>query len=171
MHTIYYNSPIKQLEITGNENSIIKIKFIDDEVISPKKDFNEILLLAYSQIEEYFNGKRKNFSFKMQPEGTEFQKKVWNEMKNIPFGTTISYKELAIRIGNPKAVRAVANANANNPLPIVVPCHRVIGSNGKLTGFRGGLWRKKYLIEMEKQGKKIANYELQIVNSINLINT
>ena len=149
MPSIYYNSPIKQLQITSKKNYIFKIKFIDDIIISKKNDSEEILSLAYSQIEEYFNGKRKTFTFKIQPEGTEFQKKVWTEMLKIPYGTTISYKELSIRIGNPNAVRAVANANANNPLPIVVPCHRVIGSNGKLTGFRGGLWRKKFLLELE----------------------
>lgn len=141
------------LTIVGNEKGINRIIFENEIELSENFEVSDIFFLeeCIIQIKEYFAGERNVFTFKINPEGTEFQKKVWEEMLKINFGETVSYKELAHRIGNPKAIRAVANANARNPLPIVVPCHRVIGSNGKLTGFRGELWRKKHLLDLEKK--------------------
>jgi len=105
---------------------------------------------ATLQLEEYFAGKRRHFELALRPEGTRFQLEVWNALRQIPYGETISYKELAERVGNPAGTRAVGAANGRNPLPIVVPCHRVIGSDGSLTGFGGGLATKKWLLELER---------------------
>lgn len=105
---------------------------------------------------EYFEGSRKHFSLKLQPEGTEFQKKVWKQLEHISFGKTISYLELAKKLGDVKAIRAVANANGKNPLWIVIPCHRVVGSDGSLTGYAGGLHCKKWLLEHENPSKQVA---------------
>ena len=106
------------------------------------------------QLSEYFEGKRTDFTFKMNPKGTDFQKKVCQELLKIPFGKTASYQKITNKLGDPKAIRAVANANGKNPLWIVVPCHRVIGSDGSLTGYAGGLWRKKWLLEHENPIKQ-----------------
>ncbi|MCH7770338.1 MAG: methylated-DNA--[protein]-cysteine S-methyltransferase [Bacteroidetes bacterium] len=103
----------------------------------------------YSQLKEYFDGKRKEFDLPLEIEGTDFQKKVWDELLKIPFGTTISYKELAVRLGDEKVIRAAASANGANPFPIVIPCHRVIGSNGSLVGYGGGLKIKEKLLTIE----------------------
>jgi O-6-methylguanine DNA methyltransferase len=110
-----------------------------------------LLLELESQIEEYFKGERTVFSLPLDLVGTDFQKKVWTELLKIPFGKAISYKVLSEQMGIPKAIRAIAAANGANPLPIVVPCHRVIGSGGKLVGYSGGLWRKQLLLELENR--------------------
>ena len=110
-----------------------------------------VLDLAAKELEEYFSGIRTSFDIPLLFVGTEFQKKVWNELAKIPYGTTISYGELACRIGHPSAVRAVANANARNPISILAPCHRVIGSDRRLTGYGGGLPAKKFLLELENE--------------------
>jgi len=104
---------------------------------------------VYPQLKEYFDGERKEFNLPLETEGTEFQKKVWDELIKIPFGTTISYKELAVRLGDEKVIRAAASANGANPLPIVIPCHRVIGSDGSLVGYGGGLKIKERLLTLE----------------------
>ena len=104
---------------------------------------------ANLQLSEYFEGKRKEFTFKLNPKGTDFQQRVWQALLKIPFGKTTSYLELSKQLGDVKAIRAVAAANGKNPLWVVVPCHRVIGSDGSLTGYAGGLWRKKWLLEHE----------------------
>jgi len=147
----YYSSPIGTIEISGNELGISGIYFKD--FIVENKEIPEILKSAYEQLDEYFQKKRKEFDFKMNPKGTDFQMIVWEELKKIPYGTTISYLELAKRVKNQKYTRAVANANSRNPISIVVPCHRVIGNNGTLTGYAGGLHRKKFLINLENNYK------------------
>jgi len=111
---------------------------------------SDIIEMARQQLNEYFLNQRRNFDIPLLFVGTDFQKKVWNELRNIPYGKTVSYGELARRIGMPKAVRAVANANAVNAISIIAPCHRVIGTDGSLTGYGGGLNRKKFLLELEK---------------------
>ena len=116
----------------------------------------EVLEDAIHQFREYFEGKRRKFDLTLNPEGTSFQKKVWELLQEIPYGKTISYLELSKRLGNPKAIRAAAAANGKNPLWIIVPCHRVIGSNGDLTGYAGGLHRKKWLLEHESPAKQMA---------------
>ena len=110
--------------------------------------------LAYDYVHsEYFDGKRKIFDLPLKPEGTEFQLKDWNALREIPYGETRSYKDIAIAIGNPKACRAVGTANHNNPISIIIPCHRVIGSDGSLTGYGGGLDKKTYLLELEQKNR------------------
>ncbi|MFC4738499.1 methylated-DNA--[protein]-cysteine S-methyltransferase [Flavobacterium ponti] len=140
-------------QIVGDEKGISEIHVFDDEQKISKK-IPDILQVAVKQIQEYFEGKRTQFDFKLNPKGTEFQQKVWQELLNIPFGKTTSYQELSIKLGDVKAIRAVANANGKNPLWIVVPCHRVIGSDGSLTGYAGGLWRKKWLLDHENPVKQ-----------------
>ena len=148
----YYESPIGFIEITANEKEIISIYFVD----SANKNLNKnssIIELCLNDLDEYFKGKITRFSFPFNFSGTDFQNKVWNELLNIPYGETISYAELSGRIKNPLAIRAVGTANGRNPISIVVPCHRVIGSNNNLIGYGGGLWRKKWLLDHEKSVK------------------
>ncbi|MES2593266.1 MAG: methylated-DNA--[protein]-cysteine S-methyltransferase [Bacteroidota bacterium] len=148
-HITYYSSPIGLIEITGNEDGIASLYFVD----SKKNDSNTIhvsLKECVYQLDEYFNGLRKEFGIKVNPQGTEFQKKVWKKLETIPFGKTTSYLDISRQIGDPNATRAVGNANGCNPVSIIVPCHRVIGSSGKLTGYSGGLWRKEWLLNHEK---------------------
>lgn len=149
----YINTPLGITEISGDENGISSILALDkgspvSTAIPPE------LQEAVLQLQDYFDGKRKDFTFKMNPSGTEFQKKVWKGLLEIPFGKTLSYQEFSIRLGDVKAIRAVASANGRNPLWIAVPCHRVIGSDGSLTGYAGGLWRKKWLLEHENPVKQ-----------------
>jgi methylated-DNA-[protein]-cysteine S-methyltransferase len=146
----YYNSPIGLIEITGTGNSITSLYFVDQN-INPKSEPNSYLENCAAQLDEYFNGKRKDFDLKLEPEGTEFQKKVWDELKNIQYGETKSYLQMSQILGDVLAIRAVANANGQNKISIVIPCHRVIGSNGSLTGYAGGLWRKKWLLQHEQK--------------------
>ncbi|HSJ11468.1 MAG TPA: methylated-DNA--[protein]-cysteine S-methyltransferase [Gillisia sp.] len=146
--TTIFNTPLGSAEISGNEDGITSIQILN-KAQPESNDIPEILIPAVGQLTAYFNGDLKTFSLKLNPEGTPFQKKVWDALTQIPFGTTMSYLELSQKLGDVKAIRAVAAANGKNPLWIVVPCHRVIGSDGSLTGYAGGLWRKKWLLEHE----------------------
>jgi methylated-DNA-[protein]-cysteine S-methyltransferase len=146
----YYKSPIGTIRIETSEKGISGLVFVDKaEGEELRADFHDLPVIT--QIDEYFNGKRNIFDLPLDLEGTEFQKNVWKELLKIPFGKTVSYKELAIRLGNIKAIRAVAAANGSNPVSIIVPCHRVIGSDGSLTGYAGGLWRKGWLLDFESK--------------------
>ncbi|PRX57056.1 methylated-DNA--[protein]-cysteine S-methyltransferase [Flagellimonas meridianipacifica] len=154
METAYIETPIGFAEIKGDENGLCNVSVLDEE--KPKGIIPEVLEDAVYQFQEYFEGKRQHFTLKLNPEGTDFQKKVWEKLQNIPFGKTISYLELSKQLGDVKAIRAVAAANGKNPLWIVVPCHRVIGSNGDLVGYAGGLSRKKWLLEHESPVKQTS---------------
>lgn len=145
--TAFINSPLGITKIVGDENGVSIISVLSEGELSTKIPYE--LQEAVSQLQEYFEGKRKDFDFKLNPKGTDFQQKVWQELLNIPFGKTMSYLDLSKKLGDVKAIRAVASANGKNPLWIVVPCHRVIGTDGSLTGYAGGLWRKKWLLEHE----------------------
>jgi methylated-DNA-[protein]-cysteine S-methyltransferase len=148
----YYQSPVGLLKITGTENFITEILFIDNierPHIDHKKKIPAIMINCIEQLIQYFQGQKRFFDFPMNQSGTEFQKKVWNELLSIPFGKTISYLELSRRLGDVKAIRAAAAANGKNNIVIVVPCHRVIGSKKDLVGYGGGIWRKKWLLEHE----------------------
>lgn len=145
--TAYIQTPLGIAEITGDENGISVISIADDGKIS--EIIPTVLQEAITQLQEYFEEKRTHFNFKMNAKGTEFQQKVWQALLEIPFGKTWSYMDLSKKLGDVKAIRAVASANGKNPLWIVVPCHRVIGTDGSLTGYAGGLWRKKWLLEHE----------------------
>lgn len=148
METAYIKSPLGITRITGDANGIAEISIRNDEAEASAK-IPQSLKEAVRQLNEYFDGKRTEFSFALNPQGTEFQQKVWQELLNIPFGKTVSYMDITKKLGDVKAIRAVASANGKNPLWIVVPCHRVIGTDGSLTGYAGGLWRKKWLLEHE----------------------
>ncbi len=150
-HKIYYDSAVGMLEIIGTTEVIKEINFVDADQLnkSDQTDTTPIIEQCIQQLGEYFKGERKEFSLTLDPDGTEFQRSVWQYLLNIPFGQTASYLDVAKGIGNEKAVRAVGAANGQNPLVVVVPCHRIIGSNGKLVGYSGGMWRKKWLLKHE----------------------
>lgn len=147
METIAINTPLGIAQITGTEKGISQISVADEGQVSV--EIPTVLQEAVTQLSEYFQGNRTHFDFKLNPKGTEFQQKVWQALLEIPFGKTCSYMDLSKKLGDVKAIRAVASANGKNPLWIVVPCHRVIGTDGSLTGYAGGLWRKKWLLEHE----------------------
>lgn len=153
METIYLNTPVGTLEIKGDIDGLAFVNFIDPEE-SESKIIPESLQNTVQQLSEYFEGNRTNFKLKLNPEGTFFQKKVWQQIKDIPFGKTASYQEIANQLGDPKAIRAAASANGKNPIAIIIPCHRVIGSDGSLIGYAGGLQRKKWLLEHENPVKQ-----------------
>lgn len=140
-------TPLGIATIVGDEKGITSISVSDEGNIFAA--IPKVLQEAVNQLTEYFDGKRTDFDFNLNPVGTEFQQKVWQALLEIPFGKTMSYLELSKKLGDVKAIRAVASANGKNPLWIVVPCHRVIGTDGSLTGYAGGLWRKKWLLEHE----------------------
>ncbi len=148
----YLPTPIGFLKISGTEKFVNSIEFSDSYFETHHK-LPDAILLCVNQLNEYFEGKRTKFDFPIQMRGTDFQKKVWNELLNIPFGETISYKQQATRMGNLLSIRAVGTANGRNPIVIVIPCHRVIGTNGKLVGYGGGLWRKQWLLSLELRVK------------------
>jgi len=153
METIYLNTPVGTLEIKGDIDGLAFVNFIDPEE-SESKIIPESLQNTVQQLSEYFEGNRINFKLKLNPEGTYFQKKVWQQIKDIPFGKTASYQDIAYQLGDPKAIRAAASANGKNPIAIIIPCHRVIGSDGSLIGYAGGLHRKKWLLEHENPVKQ-----------------
>lgn len=144
-----YNSPIGELYITNDEKSLLSVSFETGNFSLNIK--NKITDNTIKQLNEYFQGKRKTFDLPLNPKGTEFQKKVWQELKKIPYGATKSYKNIAIAIGNPNSSRAVGNANNKNPIPIIIPCHRVIGTNKRLIGYAGGLDKKQKLLDIENR--------------------
>lgn len=147
METVYIKTPLGIATIIGDENGISVISVSDGGTISV--EIPTVLQEAVSQLNDYFERKRTTFDFKLNPKGTEFQQRVWKTLLEIPYGKTRTYLQQSNIIGDVKAIRAVASANGKNPLWIVVPCHRVIGSDGSLTGYAGGLWRKKWLLEHE----------------------
>lgn len=153
METCIIKSPLGFIKISGDEDGISAISILNSE-----EKVTDIIPIELEdcvhQLNEYFEGKRTQFDLALNPEGTDFQKRVWDALQTIPYGKTCSYLELAQQLGDVKAIRAVANANGKNPLWIVVPCHRVIGSDGSLTGYAGGLYRKKWLLEHESPFKQ-----------------
>ena len=149
-NVLCFKCPIGYIKITSNNDFITEVKILDNSVPS-SPDVSSEALKCRSQLEEYFAGKRKEFDLKLLLEGTPFRKKVWNALLYFSYGKTATYKEIAEAVSNPKAVRAVGSANHNNPIWIIVPCHRIIGSDGSLTGYGGGLWRKEYLLKLEKE--------------------
>ncbi len=155
--TTYCKTLIGIAEITGDKNGIQSVSVIDDDAISEEYLNQEIpksLQDCVSQLKEYFNGERASFDLTVNPKGTPFQIKVWKELLNIPYGKTRTYLQQSKALGDVKAIRAVASANGKNPLWIIIPCHRVIGSDGSLTGYAGGIWRKKWLLAHENPLKQ-----------------
>jgi methylated-DNA-[protein]-cysteine S-methyltransferase len=149
LFSTYYQSPVGLLHIMGSPHFISSIHFIDHLENPIPQQPCPIIIQCVEQLIQYFSGERRKFEFPVHQEGTPFQKKVWDELLGIPFGKTISYLELARRLGDTKVIRASASANGKNNLAIVVPCHRVIGSNNEMVGYGGGLWRKKWLLDHE----------------------
>ena len=147
MLTAYIKTPLGIATIIGDENGVSEISVSQEGEVSTI--IPAVLQEAVLQLQDYFEKKRTSFDFKINLKGTEFQQKAWKGLLEIPFGKTMSYMELSKNMGDAKAIRAVASANGKNPLWIVVPCHRVIGADGSLTGYAGGLWRKKWLLEHE----------------------
>lgn len=150
-----YDTEIGRIKISEKDEKIIGLGFSDYKKENEIEKETDAIRKTYLQLKEYLSGKRKNFDIEIEMIGTEFQKKVWKELLNIPYGETRSYKDIAIAIGNEKACRAVGNANNKNPIAIIVPCHRVIGSNGSMTGYAGGLDIKEKLLKIEKYNIKI----------------
>jgi methylated-DNA-[protein]-cysteine S-methyltransferase len=143
------------LEIKGDAAGLASVHFMDTDV-STSEVIPELLLPVVTQLKEYLAKTRTEFQLSLNPDGTLFQKKVWKQLESIPFGKTTSYQKMANSLGDPKVIRAAASANGKNPIAIIIPCHRVIGSDGSLTGYAGGLHRKKWLLEHEspvKQGE------------------
>jgi methylated-DNA-[protein]-cysteine S-methyltransferase len=147
METVFFKSPLGITKIVGDGYGITEISVLEEGSVSDT--IPQVLQEAVQQLQDYFLNKRSDFNLKLNPTGTDFQKRVWDELLKIPFGKTLSYLDLSKKLGDVKAIRAVASANGKNPLWIVVPCHRVIGTDGSLTGYAGGLWRKKWLLEHE----------------------
>jgi len=159
MEEAVIETPLGWAKIEGDLEGLRSIGIYDHKP-AETSDIPELLEDTAYQLKEYFEGKRKDFELKLNPQGTEFQLRVWNELKNIPYGKQISYLELSKKLGDVKAIRAVAAANGKNPLWIIIPCHRVIGSNGDMVGYAGGLHRKKWLLNHEspaKQGSLFPN--------------
>ncbi|MHC1720427.1 MAG: methylated-DNA--[protein]-cysteine S-methyltransferase [Clostridiaceae bacterium] len=152
----FYETSIGKVMFADDGYSITKLYYRDKGPIDKEHVIKETELIkkAYGELVEYLEGKRKSFDIPLAPKGTEFQMNVWKALQEIPYGETRTYKEIAETIGNPKACRAVGLSNNRNPISIIIPCHRVIGSNGKLVGYAGGLEVKEYLLKLENQSNK-----------------
>lgn len=148
MNVAYLTSPLGSIQIKGDEEGLQRVAFLDEK-LPQSENIPEALTDAALQLEEYFAGKRSTFSLKLNRKGTDFQKRVWQQLAKIPFGKTTSYLQMAKDLGDPKVIRAAASANGKNPIAIIIPCHRVIGSDQSMTGYAGGIWRKKWLLEHE----------------------
>ena len=152
----YYSSSIGILKVTYSAKGITSIVFTNTWYSHSRDDL--FLQSCYEQLDAYFNGSLHKFDLKLDLQGTPFQLRVWQQLQSIPYGQTVSYQQIAQQIGNPNSMRAVGSANGHNPVSIIVPCHRVIGSSGNLTGYAGGLWRKKWLLEHEQRFKQMSMF-------------
>lgn len=156
MYTLDYVSPLGIIEIKGTEEGIFSVLFAkrEQELYTKQANTPNVVLQCFEQLNEYFLGERLVFTVPFILEGTVFQKTVWQALTTVPYGKTASYKEIASFVRNEKAVRAVGTTNGKNLISIIVPCHRIIGANGKLTGYAGGLWRKEWLLAHEQKFRK-----------------
>ncbi|PFK33563.1 cysteine methyltransferase [Bacillus cereus] len=146
MYRAYYESEIGLLEITANDEGITSVIFVEER---KEENTSRIVDQCLAELDEYFHQKRTEFTVPLSAAGTLFQKSVWDALYTIPYGVSASYLDIAGKVGNTKAVRAIGGANSRNPISIIVPCHRVIGKSGKLVGYAGGLWRKEWLLKHE----------------------
>ncbi|HMR66584.1 MAG TPA: methylated-DNA--[protein]-cysteine S-methyltransferase [Anaerolineae bacterium] len=152
LYNVLYHSPLGWIELRGTGTHLTQLYFIEPDAVknSPRPDdLPEVMLAGLAQLAEYFAGERQSFDLPLQPAGSDFQQSVWQQLLTIPFGQTVSYLDIATALGAEKAVRAVGAANGQNPISLIIPCHRVIGRNGQLTGYGGGLWRKEWLLRHE----------------------
>lgn len=158
LETTHINTPLGIAVISGNKDGIQSVKLLtNEESVAQEEviiDIPECLKNCVTQLKEYFDNKRTQFNLKLNPQGTTFQKKVWQSLLDIPYNSTTTYLEQSKQLGNIKAIRAVASANGKNPIWIIIPCHRVVGSDGSLTGYAGGIWRKKWLLDFENPVKQ-----------------
>ena len=144
----FFSSEIGNIRITANETAVETLYFVE-EAAAPSPEMPPVLQECLRQIEAYFRGELKDFSLKLQPQGTAFQQSVWQQLLEVPYGSTATYLDIARRLGDRNAVRAVGSANGRNPISLIIPCHRIIGANGRLIGYGGGLWRKEWLLRHE----------------------
>jgi methylated-DNA-[protein]-cysteine S-methyltransferase len=153
LYYTYYESPVGLLKIGATEQYIAELSFVDkkEQIVYGEPGVSDVIHQCTEQLIEFFAGDRKKFSVPVFQHGTEFQTRVWNELIAIPYGKTISYMDLSKKLGDPKAIRAAASTNGKNKIAIIVPCHRVIGSDRTLVGYAGGLWRKKWLLDHENK--------------------
>ncbi len=150
IHTVYYFSPLGTILLKSQDEQLTVVSFMDAIAVTETgATTSPVLLTTIKQFDEYFAGTRTQFNLPLHPAGTAFQQKVWDQLTNIPYAETITYLHMAKRLGNVKSIRAAASANGKNPIGIIIPCHRVVGANGKLTGYAGGLHRKQWLLEHE----------------------
>lgn len=158
METAVYKSPIGYLKLTASNTGLQSCSILSNEerISCHNCGLSPLLDDVIQQLDSYFKGERESFDIEFDLQGTEFQKRVWNELKKIPFGKTLSYSEFSIQLGDLKAIRAVASANGKNPIGIIIPCHRVIGSDGSLTGFAWGVHKKQWLLEHESKYKQLS---------------
>jgi methylated-DNA-[protein]-cysteine S-methyltransferase len=146
MYQAYYKSELGWIEVTAEDTGVTSVLFVDEP---GEQMLHPLVQQCVQELDEYFHNKRTEFTVPLAAKGTAFQTKVWNALKTVQFGETASYLDIANKIGNPKAVRAIGGANSRNPISIIVPCHRIIGKNGTLVGYEGGLWRKEWLLKHE----------------------
>ncbi|MCB0290259.1 MAG: methylated-DNA--[protein]-cysteine S-methyltransferase [Calditrichaeota bacterium] len=144
----FFSSEIGNIRITASETAIETLYFVE-EAAAPSPEMPPVLQECLRQLEAYFRGELKDFSLKLQPQGTAFQQSVWQQLLEVPYGSTATYLDIARRLGDRNAVRAVGSANGRNPISLIIPCHRIIGANGRLIGYGGGLWRKEWLLRHE----------------------
>jgi methylated-DNA-[protein]-cysteine S-methyltransferase len=154
LKTIYWQSPMGLIEIQASDEGLRAVSFVEERIFEEVENTHNQLTI--NQLQEYFDKKRKDFDLIYDLEGTDFQKRVWLELLKIPFGKTKSYMDIAVALGDPKVIRAAASANGANKIGIIIPCHRVIGSDGSLTGYAGGLDKKKWLLEFENPSKQVC---------------
>jgi methylated-DNA-[protein]-cysteine S-methyltransferase len=148
---VFAETPLGAIRISGTAEFIVEVSFVEDRPPIKSETAFDLITECRDQLLAYFDGKRTKFEIPLHQSGTDFQMKVWNELSRISFGQTISYLDLAKKLNDPKVIRAAASANGRNQFAIIVPCHRVIGSSGKLVGYAGGLWRKRWLLEHEQR--------------------
>lgn len=160
MLTAYYRTPVGLAKIVEVDGYVSSITIHDDEDMVIEEPLSELLQTAIKQLDEYFAGERKVFDLPLKQSGTDFQQQVWQQLVGIDYGSTVSYAQLSNQMKNPLAIRAIASANGKNSLWIVVPCHRVIGSDGSLTGYAGGLWRKQWLLEHEATTQGVGQIKM-----------
>jgi methylated-DNA-[protein]-cysteine S-methyltransferase len=158
-YTSYLTSDVGPIRVTASDTALLSVHFLDakeeQEANIEEATGNDITRDTIAQLQEYFSGKRTSFELPLMPAGTDFQQQVWKELVKIPFGKTDHYSAIANKLNNPLSVRAVGAANGKNPIAIIIPCHRIIGADGSLTGYAGGLWRKEFLLNLEAAGKGV----------------
>jgi methylated-DNA-[protein]-cysteine S-methyltransferase len=161
LYKAYYTSEIGLIELAATETALKSLIFVDPATVTEPVvgSLPPVLQMSMAQLDEYFKGRRKEFDLPLEPDGTDFQQRVWRQLLTVPFGKTVSYLDIAKGIGNLKAIRAVGTANGRNPISVIIPCHRIIGHDGSLVGYGGGLWRKEWLLNHEGCRPQMSLFE------------